>query len=382
METKFGKFIATRAFAALFFAVLIAAMGYVGLRIGNAAEWAIGARLYAPIAALLLAMLVMLAYSQKAAAKGRFGDACKRVSAYFLCFLVYDVPALLVCDLAALLFGFGHGVRARLVLAAAALSALLLAYGRAHARRIETVTYRVELEGRGRETRLALMSDLHIGLFVRERHLRRAVEKVNTLKPALAVIAGDLFDGCLPRDDGELRKIAAVFREIQAPGGVYAVVGNHDPSATDERFRRFLNEANIRLLYNEATELPAFTLIGRAGIVGMQDVRAPLEDMMRGVNPEKPAVVLDHDPQGIREAAACGADLVLCGHTHRGQFFPMTCLTRLANGRDYFYGQGVFGKTHAVICAGTGFFALPVRIGTDCEVAAVDISYRARNHGE
>lgn len=366
----------TRGFAAIFIAVLIAAMGYMGLRIGNAIEWACGVRLYAPIAALLLLIFIMLAYSQNAKAKGRIGDICKRVTAYFLCFLLYDVLAMLVFDLMGLAFGFSRGVRAWLILAAAALSGLLLAYGRAHARRIETVAYSVALEGQGRRIRLALMSDLHIGLFVREDHLRKAVQRVNGLEPDLVAISGDLFDGCLPRDDGELREIAAVFRKIQAPSGVYAVVGNHDPSASDARFRRFLDEAGIRLLYNEAAELPAFTLIGRAGIVDMKDVRVPLEDMMRQVNPGKPVIVLDHDPQGIREAAACGADLVLCGHTHKGQFFPMTGLTRLANGRDYFYGQGVFGKTHAIICAGTGFFGLPIRIGTDSEVVAVDIRWR------
>ena len=111
----------TRGFAAIFIAVLIAAMGYMGLRIGNAIEWACGVRLYAPITALLLLIFIMLAYSQNAKAKGRIGDICKRVTAYFLCFLLYDVLAMLVFDLMGLAFGFSRGVRAWLILAAAAL---------------------------------------------------------------------------------------------------------------------------------------------------------------------------------------------------------------------------------------------------------------------
>ena len=59
-------------------------------------------------------------------------------------------------------------------------------------------------------------------------------------------------------------------------------------------------------------------------------------------------------------------DLVLCGHTHKGQLFPLTILTRLANGAQY--GYGVSEKNSSVISAGTGFFGLPIRIGTDSEI--------------
>ena len=66
-----------------------------------------------------------------------------------------------------------------------------------------------------------------------------------------------------------------------------------------------------------------------------------------------------------------GASLVLCGHTHRGQFFPATIFTRWANGRRFFYGRESFGRTEAVISSGAGFFQLPMRIGTDSEVVEI-----------
>ena len=83
------------------------------------------------------------------------------------------------------------------------------------------------------------------------------------------------------------------------------------------------------------------------------------------------AVLGNHDPQGIREAAAAGASLVLCGHTHRGQFFPVNFFTRWANGRHYFYGHESFGQTQAFISSGAGYFQLPVRIGTSNEVVSL-----------
>lgn len=155
---------------------------------------------------------------------------------------------------------------------------------------------------------------------------------------------------------------------------IYAVLGNHDPGASDERFCRFLNDAHIRLLYNKAAELPTVNLIGRVGIVDMQELRRSLGYIMQKTNPKKRSIVLDHDPQGIWVAVACGADLVLCGHIHKGQFFPMDILTRLANGREYFYGYGRKGKTQFVICAGTGFFQLPIRVGINSETVVLDIA--------
>ena len=48
----------------------------------------------------------------------------------------------------------------------------------------------------------------------------------------------------------------------------------------------------------------------------MGDVRVPVRNIRPKETEGGPVVVLDHDPQGIREAAEFGADLVLCGHTH------------------------------------------------------------------
>lgn len=374
METKFGKFITSRGFAAWFLILMAAAVGYAGLRAGNAAEWLWGRRVYLPILALLVLLLVLTAISQHAGDGTRAMRNCRRISGCFLSFLLYDVLALLLADAAAFLLRLDTTARARLILAAAGLSLLLLICGGVHARRLKTVSYRVDLGMGERGVRAVLLSDLHIGVFIGPRYLERVVKEVNCLEPELVVIAGDLFDGCLPASDRTLHQLAAVFRTLRAPEGVYAVTGNPDPGVEEPRFRQFFEEAHIRLLYNETVELSHVFLIGRAGIVSMKEVRTPLRGLMPEGVSRKPTIVLDHDPQGIREAASCGVDLVLCGHTHKGQFFPMDLLTRWANGSDCFYGYGRRGKTHSVISAGTGFFQIPIRIGTNSEIVTVDMT--------
>ena len=159
---------------------------------------------------------------------------------------------------------------------------------------------------------------------------------------------------------------------MRAKEGVFAVLGNHDPKAESETFRQFLRASNIRLLHNEIIQLSQVNLIRRTNAAN--NYRSPMIAFSGRIDPVKPIVVLDHDPAGIPEAVSFGADLVLCGHTHKGQFFPVTYFTKLANGKHSFYGHERFGKTHAVISSGAGFFQLPVRIGTDSEVVDIEIS--------
>ena len=370
METKFGRWLKSRSFQYVFFLILIASVFYVGLRIGNALEWGFGLRLYPAVFFLFLVLFFSL-FSLLARNGSIFICIIKRVAAYFLCFVIYDTLAMLVIDLISLFFHIRQEVRAWLIAAAAIIAILLLLYGSVHARRLKTVSYSFQWDAQNEKTRIVLLSDLHIGIFVGISYLQRVVEAVNRQEPDLIVIAGDLFDGYLPPDEA-LYPLAETFLKLRVKCGVYAVNGNHDPAGTDERFRKFMKDAGIHFLYNDSAILPRWNIVGRTGIVDMAEHRIPLTDLLQNTDPRKPTIVLDHDPQGIREAVSCGVDLVLCGHTHKGQFFPMTILTRAANGKRYFYGQDSFGKTHSVISAGTGFFGLPIRIGTDSEIVVLD----------
>lgn len=84
---------------------------------------------------------------------------------------------------------------------------------------------------------------------------------------------------------------------------------------------------------------------------------------------------MDHNPQGLTEALDCGADLVLCGHTHRGQLFPINFFTKWAYGTERFWGHHQVGKTHVIVSAGCSVFQLPVRVATDNEVVVVGLSF-------
>ena len=253
-------------------------------------------------------------------------------------------------------------------------SAAVVVMGYRNTKHIRTVSYRIPLGQGEKEFRIALISDLHLGAFVGVDHIKRIVEAVNAIHPDLIVIAGDLIDddNSILSEPAELQQLSCEFRQIQSKYGAMLTLGNHDPNADDPAFRAFLEESHIQLLHNQILELPAVNVVGVSDPA--HNKRIPIETLMADRIPAKPTIVIDHDPRYMDTAVAQKIDLVLSGHTHAGQFFPASVLTRIALGKQRFYGNHIIGKTHAVVTSGAGFFNLPVRLGTSNEIVNLVIT--------
>lgn len=370
--TRFGRFVEGRGLRRAFPVIGILMVACAGFMTQRALSWSAGRTVHGSFLFFLTMGIVILLESEGKLFPAGF-KWCRKCLNLYTCWFLYYVLILVPFGLAAGLLRLSEKGWAVGICASFAASVLLVAVGFMRTRLLRTVPYSIALREGGKDYRIALISDLHLGIYVGAEHMRKVVRQINDLNPDVVAIAGDLIDSdhSILLEPEALSRIAAELRKIQAREGVYAVLGNHDPDRTDSRLLRFLEEAEIHLIYNGVEELERICLVGRAGTCGMEEVRAPLAEILPRRKSIKPVVVLDHDPQGIREAAVLHADLVLCGHTHRGQFFPMTIFTKLANGRDFFYGYGRIGATHSVISSGIGYFRLPVRVGTSNEVADI-----------
>lgn len=298
----------------------------------------------------------------------------RKISSFLGCFFLYYFLLLVGWEIVCVFIRPAETVKAVGVVSVVAVAAATVLCGYLRNKGVHVKPYQIAFGNGSREYRIALVSDIHLGVFVGEKHIQRTVRKINELDPDLVVISGDIFDtdNSMLKRPQDLNRISKQFCKIKSKEGVYAVVGNHDPAVSDKVFRRFLKASKIRLLDNEARVLSLLNLVGRTDVANNE--RTELVDVLSKTDPSKPVVVLDHKPENIRDAAEYGVDLVLCGHTHRGQLFPITLLTKWATGKDYFYGHSVTGKIHGIIISGVGFFELPVRIGTSNEI--VDIRLR------
>jgi len=270
--------------------------------------------------------------------------------------------------------------------AAVILTLLLLLYGSFHAQTIKTVYYELAIPGKANlsKLRIALVSDLHIGPTVGKKWTGRIVDRINGAEPDLVCIAGDIFDSGL---DGITDKngIAAELGRLQAPLGVYACPGNHDANRRTrslDDIDRFLSEVGIKLLCDEVFPLPlsdaGIYVAGRrdARPISMQSGRLSIQELTAPIA-ESMVILLDHQPVELPQAADAGIDLVLCGHTHRGQFFPGNLITSLiykkAGGTHY--GCWKKNNTQAIVSSGAGLWGPPIRIGTNSEVAVIDLRF-------
>jgi predicted MPP superfamily phosphohydrolase len=270
----------------------------------------------------------------------------------------------------------------RSLLAGVTLILLVLGYGYWGAVRNPVVRHaRIELPDWHTDAilRVALLSDLHVaGPDMPPERLARIVEQVNTLKPDLVLIAGDLVsDKRISTHRYSEEEAVAPLGGLRARHGVVAVLGNHDHWRDCSGLRRALEANRITVLSN--------SVIVRAGLVlaGADDDftgRADPAALVRAVAPLKgPVVTLSHSPD-ITPALLPRFGLVLAGHTHCGQV-ALPLIGRPATmsryGDRFACGLIREGERTIVIGAGLGTSVLPIRIGAPPDWWLLELTPRA-----
>ena len=91
------------------------------------------------------------------------------------------------------------------------------------------------------------------------------------------------------------------------------------------------------------------------------------------IKEEYPVIVLDHEPNELKELAAAGVDIALCGHTHDGQIFPGNVILSLIC--DNSYGYKRFGNMESIVTSGVGLFGPFMRVGTISEICRIKVVF-------
>ncbi|MFQ5810377.1 MAG: metallophosphoesterase [Armatimonadota bacterium] len=178
--------------------------------------------------------------------------------------------------------------------------------------------------------RIAHLTDLHVGaLRLSHRLTSKAVELAIGAQPDIVVLTGDLVDR-----DPHARRAVELLQPLDAPLGVWAVLGNHDYNWTawararqlpvealsDECWANLLDEAGVTLLANESVAIERNG--ERLWLAGCGDpycYRDDLDRTLREVRDGELCVLLCHSPDIVDHPLASRPALILCGHTHGGQ---------------------------------------------------------------
>ena len=145
------------------------------------------------------------------------------------------------------------------------LTAGVVGYGIYNAGQIKHTSYNIQIEKTSfeGEFKIVLISDLHLGSIKSEKLLHDIVHGINSLKPDIVCIAGDIFN-----DNYNLirnpERAEEFLRSIEATYGVYAVLGNHDAGKTLDKMMEFLEKSNVKLLNDEYVVIDdRMVLVGR-----------------------------------------------------------------------------------------------------------------------
>lgn len=251
-------------------------------------------------------------------------------------------------------------------------------YGSINATRLKTRLYKVQL-GHAQEEMdsltIALVSDLHLGYVVEERHLARVIAAVNEVKPDLVCLAGDIFDGDIT-SLANPKVLQEMLRGLEARYGVYACLGNHDAGRDYEQMLAFLAGAAVQVLEDKAAVIDdRILLVGRkdSSPIGRQgDERAALASIL--TNNALPVIVMDHQPGNIGEYGA-ETDLVLSGHSHQGQMFPFNLITKAVYVVDHGYYTDALTGAQFIVTSGAGTWGPPLRVGSVNEIVAIQVLF-------
>jgi predicted MPP superfamily phosphohydrolase len=226
--------------------------------------------------------------------------------------------------------------------------------------------------------RIVQLSDVHLGLVVRENRLKRMLSIVREAEPDILVSTGDLIDGRLSRREGSAgyRTLTAMLRAVRAPWGKFAVTGNHEYYAGLDQSLEVTRAAGFRVLRNEAVSLANGMVISGCDDAAWKRISLsrpePDETKLLGsLPPDRFRLHLKHRP--LVDPRTEGLfDLQLSGHTHRGQIFPFYLLTRFSfpipSGTTRLRNGSMIH-----VSRGTGTWGPPIRFLAPPEITVIDI---------
>ena len=212
--------------------------------------------------------------------------------------------------------------------------------------------------------RVAFLTDLHFGPDTPTSTLVKAISLVQSANPDLILLGGDYIQW----SPEHLNGVLPILAKLNAPLGVFGVLGNHDYYLPDQLSERLESQAGVHVLRNRGVDLQNGLFL--CGIEdtwrGRFDAEAAVDNRPNGTG----MIALSHNPVGInlfRNASA----LVLSGHTHGGQILlPGIAPHRAPGLGDFPILQGWYNiqGTAGFVSRGIGQTMLPIRLNCPPEL--------------
>ncbi len=222
------------------------------------------------------------------------------------------------------------------------------------------------------ETKVVMMSDLHIDVDMKPERVKSIVNRVNALNPDVIVLVGDIVDNT----SKNLYKQMEELKNFKAKYGTYITLGNHEFYIGAMEWGMKFASIGLNFLNNYGAK------VGTTGvfIAGIPDINAALgykmpvkiENALYNAEKEDYVILLSHAPKILEEMPKDKIDLMLSGHTHGGQIFPFHYFVEQANDgilAGFYNRNGI----NMYVSRGTRYWGPPMRLFAPSEITVFNL---------
>lgn len=250
---------------------------------------------------------------------------------------------------------------------------MILSYFIKISKRYEVNHVRIGINAPGRfkdNYTIAQLSDIHL---VKNTEIgKEMLAAVRALKTDLIVLTGDYVTW-----NGDYDAAITFLAGLNAPDGVYAVMGDYDYSNSrksclfchEKGSGRPTKRHNVKFLRNTCATVKAggnpLRICGLDGRAGNNSVVSDLSNIKKSLGTNETVIVLSHDPLAFEWFSKEDDILVLAGDTHGGQVpLPSWFWKMLGYEKNAKYEQGWFGtgKKRMYVNRGIGTSHIPIRL--------------------
>lgn len=257
-------------------------------------------------------------------------------------------------------------------------------YGYVNMHNVDATHYTVKTEkALERDYKIAFLSDLHAGVSLDFDELEAVCKEISSQDIDVFLLGGDIVDESTTKE--QMEKSFKLLGGVKTKYGVFYADGNHDiprrqeqteNSFNAEDLNRAIEGAGIKILRDEAVNIGNdLVIIGHrdASFRGNEEIteRVSIEELMEKTDKNRFSVLLEHQPREYERCKNAGVNLMLSGHTHAGQIWPVGFFTTLVAPNEQIYGIETDEDFCAIVSSGIAGWAFPIKTEKHAEYVIV-----------